>query len=1265
MSTSPDSRPDKQSNTNGWRARLDRVRGTAGWQRAAQVGTSRRTKRTGIGVLIFLVVFGLLGAFGGPPLLRHLAQTQLSKLLERPVSVGKISINPYTLRLDVDRLHIAERDGKTPFVDVGHLHVNASWSSIFRRAPVIEELSIEAPQVRIVRTAEQRFNFSDIADRLSQPENPPKPKSDEPARFVFANLQLTNGAIDFVDQSLGTQHKVDGLQIGVPFLASLPADVDIFVQPLLAARIDGAPLRFAGKTKPFADSLESNLNVKIDGLDLPRYLGYVPGPLPVAVPQGKLTTDLTIEFQKPKSGAPVLRVHGTTGLDNLEVVDAKKAPLVAAKQVRATLSDVRPLDNVFHLDALTLDGVRVDATRGADGAINFAQLGGKPVPAEANAAKAEPTPTAKPKPLDVVVSKLQVANSTVHWRDATTQPAADLTLEDLHGDIGVRTLGGPTTLDVGAKLAQGGTLNVKGNTSLEKNTGELELKLDGVKLAGIGPYLRQAGAPQLQNGALSADGKVALDFGPDKFNVRAEPLTASLADLSLAPATGKDTALRAKLLRADVKSFDLSTRTIALNEVRADGLQIDALRKKDGTTTLTLLDGPQPVAGTAAGKSAAPVKPSTKSNAPAEKPWAVTVQTLKLDNSAVGFEDQSNSRLVKVRVEPLNVVVQNASTDLGKPVNVQIGAGLGAKGKLDVRGEVVPQPLKADLRVNSQNLSLAGFDPYLDKSLNAAITSALLSMDGRLVLNQGKALTVNYQGNATLGNVRLQDRVSSDDFLRWRSLALNRIQANYDGTTPRVRVGAVALSTFYARIIINPNGRLNLQDIRVQPTEERRSLTQSEPASASAAAASAPAAAPAVASAPVPAPASAVTVTATGPTTPKAGSADLRVDAITLQDGNIRFTDNFVKPNYTANLTAIGGSIGTISTAANQTPADVTLRGSVDGTAPVDIHGKVNPLAPTAFVDLTAKADGVELTNLTPYSAKYAGYPITKGKLTMDLHYLLDQGKLTADNHIFIDQLTFGDRVESKDATNLPVRLAVALLKNSRGEIDVRVPVSGSLDDPQFSIGGVILRAFVNLIARAVTAPFSLLASAFGGSGGEELGYIEFDPGTSDITQASFAKLDKLATALKDRPALKVDIVGRVDPEFDRDGLRREAVNRQIREQKLKDAGDSAEADTTVKPEEENKYLERAYKAAKFPKPRNVIGLAKSLPPDEMRKLMETNVQVTDADLRELAQRRANAVHVALAERVDPGRLFVVAPKLTAEGIKDKGKTTRVDFSLK
>ena len=217
---------------------------------------------------------------------------------------------------------------------------------------------------------------------------------------------------------------------------------------------------------------------------------------------------------------------------------------------------------------------------------------------------------------------------------------------------------------------------------------------------------------------------------------------------------------------------------------------------------------------------------------------------------------------------------------------------------------------------------------------------------------------------------------------------------------------------------------------------------------------------------------------------------------MTLQGGHVNFTDHFIKPHYTADVSDIAGTVGPFGTHATA-PATVTLQGQVNGSAPIAITGAVNPLAPVAFVDLKAK-DGVELTGLTPYSAKYTGYPIVKGTLTVDVHYLLDQGQLTADNHLFIDQLTFGDRVESRDATTLPVRLAVALLKNARGEIAVDVPVSGSLSDPQFSLSGVILDAFVNLIVKTVTSPFSLIASAFGTE--EDLDYVEFAPGLATLS---------------------------------------------------------------------------------------------------------------------------------------------------------------------
>jgi hypothetical protein len=334
--------------------------------------------------------------------------------------------------------------------------------------------------------------------------------------------------------------------------------------------------------------------------------------------------------------------------------------------------------------------------------------------------------------------------------------------------------------------------------------------------------------------------------------------------------------------------------------------------------------------------------------------------------------------------------------------------------------------------------------------------------------------------------------------------------------------------------------------------------------------------------------------------------------------------------------------------------------------APLDIKGSVNPLTPMAYVNIGAKANGIELPSLSPYSTKYTGYPIVKGALTVDVHYLLENQKLTATNHIVLDQLIFGDKVESKDAINLPIRLAVALLKDSRGVIDVTIPVSGSLNDPQFSIGGAVWGVIKNLLLKAATAPFSLIASAFsGGGGGEELNYIEFTPGYADLTPDDLKRLDTIATALTARPALRLDIAGRVDPRVDQDGLRLAKVDHTVLEQKIKAEGEPENAAAPpLTPDEYNVYLAKAYKAAKIDKPRDFIGLAKSLPPDEMKKLLATSEKVTDDDLHHLADARANAVRAALSKSVDPARLFIVPPKLNADDIKDKGKPTRADLSL-
>ena len=388
--------------------------------------------------------------------------------------------------------------------------------------------------------------------------------------------------------------------------------------------------------------------------------------------------------------------------------------------------------------------------------------------------------------------------------------------------------------------------------------------------------------------------------------------------------------------------------------------------------------------------------------------------------------------------------------------------------------------------------------------------------------------------------------------------------------------------------------------------------------------------------------------------------------------GNIDFSDLFIKPNYNANLTGVQG---TISELKPEAPGDIDIKARLDNAAPVEIKGKLNPLSKELFLDIVADAKEIELSPMTPYSGRYVGYGIEKGKLSFNVKYKLENRKLTAENKIILNQLTFGDRIESPDATKLPVLLAVALLKDRDGVIDIDMPISGSLDDPQFSIGGIIWRMIVNILTRAITAPFSLLGAAFSGGGGsgEELSYVEFDNGRANLNQAAQSKIAALAKGLNNRPSINLELTGRVDPASDLEGLKRVGIERKAKAQKLRDLVRQGQAqrsldDIQFDKDEYAKYLKAAYGEESFPKPRNLIGLAVDLPVAEMEKLMMQHAKATDDDMRQLASQRAQAVRDALmASGLGADRLFIVAakPLSNEEQAKLKGKPNRVDFTMK
>ena len=365
------------------------------------------------------------------------------------------------------------------------------------------------------------------------------------------------------------------------------------------------------------------------------------------------------------------------------------------------------------------------------------------------------------------------------------------------------------------------------------------------------------------------------------------------------------------------------------------------------------------------------------------------------------------------------------------------------------------------------------------------------------------------------------------------------------------------------------------------------------------------------------------------------------------------FSDRFVKPNYSANLTDLTGKLSafsSVSSGTGTTPsmADLELRGRAEGTASLEILGKLNPLAKPLALDITGKVRDLELPPLSPYSVKYSGYGIQRGKLSVDVSYLVQpNGQLTAKNKVILNQLSFGDKVEGSTAS-LPVKLAVALLADRNGVIDIDLPISGSLSDPQFSLGSIIIKVIINVIVKAITAPFSLLASAFGGSG-DELSVVSFASGSAQLAPEAQAGLDKVAKALLDRPTLRLTVVGTSSVDVERDGFKRARIDELVRAEKRRSVvkeGGTATAVVSISPAEYPLLLKEVYKRADMSKPRNLVGLAKDLPVPEMEALLLADVKVSGDAMRELAVQRGVAVKDYLAgKNLPPERLFLGAAK--------------------
>lgn len=1212
-----------------------------------------------------------------PDWVRPRIEAAATEALGTPVTVAAVRIQPWTLEVEVDSVTVGPR--ATPWFTLKQAQTQLSLASVRHLAPVIRRVQLTEPMFWLERQTADQFNISPVMARLLA--NAPEPDG-EPARFAVFNIEVRDGLLRYTDRVLKQEHRVEQLQIGVPFVSNLPSDIAVDVQPRVQARVDGSPLRIEGKTLPFQEGHRSEVQLAWQSVDVAHWLTaaqpFLPPSVKITPQQGQLDTNLTVQFeQRPAPAVPMLRIAGGLQLSKLGL-GLPQAPGLGQvdtgwQLLKVDGLDALPLEKQVRVASVSLEGLHLKARPQAGGAATSAGGAATPgapaasrvavTPESSAASTASVTSDAAPedRPSDYTpwqwsVGTVHLAAQAIDVQTANTPwPRLDRVVLDVKGlDAAAKAPAATWQLDVADQ--HGMTLRANGQAQVARQQVEAKLALDQASVQPwLAPLAQSLSLPlAIQKGALSLQAQLSARLQADPAATSPELAQAGVhlsgGSVRLA---GLQTQATAPGVRDQVHLTELAVeganahlsldpaqpglRRLSLETVTVNGLDARVTRGRQGQWLGMAPSRPAP---TAARRTSAKTRDAV--------PPPVTVKLLRCQDCRLQLTDQTVSPAAQLSLQRTDLSVENASTDLRQPLTVDLRTQAQGKGQVNFQGEVRPQPLSVQGKVGVAGVDLRVLQSYLDPHLNIRIAAARAQAAGRVQLQDDarRGLSVRYQGRVGLSDLRLQDRVNEADFVSWRTLSLDGTDLAWTNGQVNANLGRIALNDFFGRVIINPDGQLNLTTIASREVgAQPKSITTPQPAGA----ASAPAA-PVAASAPA---------SATSSATPATSPMKLRWQGIKLSKGRIDFTDNFIKPNYSANLTRIEGTISAVASDKPE-PATVDVAGAVDDGAPLKITGQLHPLGPRLYTDIQGSAKGIELTRLTPYAARYAGYAIEKGSLSMTVHYKIDGGKLEAQNQIFLDQLTFGEKVDSPDATKLPVLFAVSLLKNRHGEIDIKLPISGSLDDPQFSVGGIIWRVIVNLITKAVMAPFSLLSG-----GGDELGFVPFAPGSAELSEAARARLDTLAGKLDDRPALKLEATGRADPAVDVAGLRAAHVDRLMRAAKAKAQGQPAD-EVKISSEEKLQWLTAAYKSADIKKPRNLVGLAKTLPPAEMEALLQASAPVNDAALKSLADHRGDAVKAYLSSKIPPERVLLTASKVGTGGLPDdKGPSSRVQFDLK
>jgi uncharacterized protein involved in outer membrane biogenesis len=955
----------------------------------------------------------------------------------------------------------------------------------------------------------------------------------------------------------------------------------------------------------------------------------------------------------------------TLRITDFSFPDADGRPMISfgRLQVAVGISSVPRL--APSLSGIVLDSPHVNAVVRRDGRLNLADLE-KPF-------EQPGTRPTRSKPSKLFVDRLAVANGSATYEDDSRSAPFRLDLNPIGFELLNFSTAGSTagSYQLTATIAQGGRLNWAGTVRSAPLSLHGTLELDGLSAPMVGRYLGAILPAEISRGTASLQGSFAIDSEPQGsvrqraakqgsmtqasgaqgLSVTVDVPRAQVSGLGVRPRRASADYVQLNRFTLDNTHIDLGQHSIRVGLIALSGADIRGWLDRGGELNLLEL----------LGRSAGP--PTTARGAPrktAAPTWRIAAPDVRIEDSRVSLQDRGVKPAADLILAPLSARITGYDGSPGSRIRVSLESAVNRKGRLRLNADGTLQPEALSAKLDLSRIDLRAVQPYLNKYSAITLTSGVLGTALDLEWRADGGLSA--AGRIGITNLRTVDDDLKQDFVKWQDLHIVGFRyASHPASLHIERIVAVAP---YARIIIGADRTMNVSEAlhprgyhppaaTSKSAHAGRSQAKSQEAAAQGTAAQAggqPAAQSPSAKASMP----------------------MTIGLVRIANGTTDYADLSMQPNFATGIQDLHGTIKGLSSDP-KSRATVNLQGSVNDHAPVDISGVVNLLSASTYTDIRMKFRGLELTQMTPYAVRFAGYEIASGTLDADLHYKVDHSRLDADHTLVIDQLQLGEQVPSPHAVKLPLKLAIALLKDRNGVIRLGLPITGSLDNPQFSLGPLLGKALLAVLKKAVTAPFAMLGRLFGG--GPDMNRIDFAPGSAALLPAARARLAAVAKALAQRPQLQLEVPAVFAPDVDRPALAQRELRREllalVRGGALNGAGHGSAArgrqtapqapvgrEVLELPAAHYRLLRAAYQRAFGPKAA-LPAAAHKVPPFEpaileMQSALLKRMQISDADLQALAGRRAQAIRSAIlsAGGVDAGRVAVTAatPQASSEG---------------